>query len=174
MRRIIAPANSTSSYDACGPTYQEMPAYFRRNGYKNLTDSYQTVWQDAWNTKENCFEWMMKRPDYFANFNAYMASRREHQTLWSDVYPLKDDATNLSPERAVFVDVGGGIGHQCADFKEKHPDVPGKVVLQDLPFAVEHAIPTPGVDNQPLDFFTGQPVKGTSLLKSSIHHPENV
>ena len=139
-----------------------MPAYLRKNGYKDLTDSYHTVWQDAYKTKENCFEWIMSRPASFDNFNQYMASRREHQVTWIQFYPVEEDATQLDPARPLFVDIGGGIGHQAAEFKEKYPTLPGKVVLQDLPFAIDHALPTPGVDNQALDFFTGQPVKSES------------
>ena len=120
----------------------------RKVGYHDPTDSYHTVFQDAWDTEQNCFEWMMGHPTYFESFNQYMASRREHQATWIQFYPLKDDATNLSPERPLFVDIGGGIGHQAAEFKARYPDLPGKVILEDLPFAIDHALPTAGVENQ--------------------------
>jgi demethylsterigmatocystin 6-O-methyltransferase len=148
------------SFDTCGPAYQEMPSFLKRHGYKNPSDSYQTVWQDAYNVKENCFEWMMGRPEAFANFNLYMNSRRENQPSWIDVFPVKDDITNLSPERALFVDVGGGIGHQCVEFKRMYPDLPGRVILQDLPFAVQNAISSPGVEAMAHDFTQTQPIKG--------------
>ncbi|KAF2174812.1 S-adenosyl-L-methionine-dependent methyltransferase [Zopfia rhizophila CBS 207.26] len=158
-------------FDDCGPCYQEMPAYLQKTGYRNLTDSYHTVWQDAWHTKESLFEWMMGHPKNFENFNLFMATRRENQTTWIDRYPVKGEATGLSPERALFVDVGGGIGHQCADFKAKYPDLPGRVILQDLPLAVEHAIPTPGVEVMTYDFMTPQPIKGAKFyyLRAVLH-----
>ena len=115
----------------------------------------------------------MSRPESFANLNLYMAGRREHQISWLDHYKL--DSSNLSLERPLFVDIGGSIGHSCAEFKAKYPNLPGRIVLEDLPFAVEHALPTFGVENLAYDFFSGpQPIKGMrekkfSLLPS-LHH----
>lgn len=60
----------------------------------------------------------------------------------------------------LFVDVGGGIGSQCALLKDRLPDLPGRVVLQDLPIVVQHALPTEGVENMSHDFWNEQPVKG--------------
>lgn len=35
----------------------------------------------------------------------------------------------ISPDDIVFVDVGGGIGQQCALLKKKYPKLLGRVVL---------------------------------------------
>jgi len=69
------------------------------------------------------------------------------------------------PERVLYVNVGGGIGHQCAEFRNKYPasQIPGRVVLQDLPATIERALPTEGVENMAHDFFQPQPVKGRFL-----------
>lgn len=103
---------------------------------------------------------MMEHPKNFENFNLFMATRRENQTTWIDRYPVREEATGLSQQRALFVDIGGGVGHQCADFKAKYPDLRGRVILQDLPLAVKHAILTPGVEAMACDFMTPQPIKG--------------
>jgi demethylsterigmatocystin 6-O-methyltransferase len=139
-----------------------MPAFFRKVGYHDPTDSYHTVFQDAHNTKESCFDWLMRHPANFETFNKYMAARRENQKTWIQVYPVEEDATSLAPERPLFVDIGGNIGHQAAEFKAKYPKLPGKVILQDLPGAIQHALPTPGVENQVHDFYEAQPVKSGS------------
>jgi demethylsterigmatocystin 6-O-methyltransferase len=165
------------SFDSCGPIYQEFPAWFKRHGYKNPNDAYNTVFQEACNTKENCFEWMMSHPENFANFNVYMAARRENQTTWIQKYPVLEDLNPNDPmltaDRVLLIDVGGGLGHQAAEFRAAFPDMPGKVLNMDLPFAVEHAktLPSPGVEHIAHDFFMPQPVK--SMCPSSHSHVLN-
>lgn len=93
-----------------------------------------------------------------------MASRREPELSWLSVYPVQerlgDDGDGCRPSRPLYVNIGGGIGHQCAQFRERYPDVPGRVVLQDLPHSIAAALPTPGVENMAHDFFEPQPVEG--------------
>jgi hypothetical protein len=89
-----------------------------------------------------------------------MALRRKPDLSWLSVYPVVEETRSWDPERPVFVNVGGGVGHQCAQFKEKFPDVPGRVILQDMPHSIAQALPTPGVENMVHDFFQPQPVKG--------------
>lgn len=81
---------------------------------------------------------------------------------WLSVYPVVEEAKGVTADRAVFVNVGGGIGHQCAEFKKAHPEIPGRVVLEDLQHSINAALPTPGVENMVHNFFEKQPVKGMS------------
>lgn len=132
-------------------------------------DGLHTVFQDAWNTSLTPFTWFPHNPDKFAYFQKCMALRRGPEVSWLTVYPLSEQlaASNWaddSKDRAVFVNIGGGIGHQCAQFKEKYPDVPGRVILQDLPQSISQALSTPGVENMSHDFFEEQPVKGKLWL----------
>lgn len=53
--------------------------------------------------------------------------------------------------------------HTYMALREKYPDIPGRVILQDLPATVERALPTPGVENMAHDFFQPQPVKGAKF-----------
>lgn len=92
-----------------------------------------------------------------------MAARRAGMPTWLSVYPIESETKGWNPELPVFVDIGGGIGHQCAELKGKYPKLPGKVVLQDLPHCIDHALPTPGVDNTVQNFFEPQPIKGMAL-----------
>jgi demethylsterigmatocystin 6-O-methyltransferase len=65
------------------------------------------------------------------------------------------------------VDIGGAIGHQSIALKQKCPELPGRIIVQDQQGVIdqikEH--PLPGfdrVDAQQYNFFTPQPVKGMS------------
>jgi hypothetical protein len=68
----------------------------------------------------------------------------------------------------VYVDIGGNIGHQCAEFKEAYPDVPGRVVLQDMAHSIAAALPTPGVEKMVHNFFEPQPIKGASFRSKLV------
>ena len=40
---------------------------------------------------------------------------------------------------ALLVDIGGGIGTDVVEFRRRYPNVPGKVVLQELPAVIDSA-----------------------------------
>lgn len=84
------------------------------------------------------------------------------------VYSVREETEGCSPDRPIYVNVGGGIGHQCAQFKELFPEVPGRVILQDLPHSIAKAIPTPGVENMAYDFFQPQPIQG-KIFPQNLH-----
>jgi hypothetical protein len=124
-----------------------------------------TVLQDAWNTKLDAFSWLAKNPEKLGYFNEYMALRRGPKLSWLSVYPMREelascDWASQASTRAIYVNIGGGIGHQCAQFKDAYPDVQGTVILQDLACNVDKALPTLGVRNMVHDFFEEQPIKG--------------
>ena len=148
-------------FDTCSPQWQAMPKFMKKVGYKHLTDAHNTVFQDAWNTKETAFEWFSHQPDELEFFNQYMAARRNADETWLSVYPVEEESKGWPAEEAVYVNIGGSIGHQCQEFKMKYPNIPGRVILQDLPQTIEHALQTPGVENTTYNFFEApNPVKG--------------
>ena len=58
--------------------------------------------------------------------------------------------------------MGGGKGHELANFHKAHPDIPGRLILQDLPIVLDKVRDNPSQDIELMnyDFFTPQPVKG--------------
>ncbi|KAI0148068.1 O-methyl transferase B [Hypoxylon sp. NC0597] len=151
-------------YGIVAKQYQETPAYLKEIGYENPTDETNTAFQYAFDTKVHPFQYMVEHPEQLDHFNKYMALRRQAELSWLAVYPVCEEAAGLTdPERPLYVNVGGGIGHQCAQFKEKYPDLPGRVILEDLPGTVAQALPTPGVENLVHDFFMPQPIKGAKF-----------
>lgn len=118
----------------------------------------------GWDTQEKPFELMLKIPGAMDDFHKYMALRRQAELSWLTVYPVIEETAGLSnSERPLYVNVGGGIGHQCAQFRQKYPNIPGRVILQDLPDTVAIALPTPGVENIAHDFFQPQPIRGAKF-----------
>lgn len=118
----------------------------------------------GWNTRKQPFDLMLTLPGAMEHFHTYMALRRQAELSWLNVYPVHEETAGLTdPERALYVNVGGGIGHQCAQFREKYPDIPGRIILQDLPDTIARALPTAGVENMAHDFFEPQPVRGAKF-----------
>jgi hypothetical protein len=136
----------------------------KKTSYQNPTDELHTAFQDAWETSMHAFAWFAEHPDHLTPFNDYMALRREPQLSWLTVYPVGEEARECNPERPLYVNVGGGVGHQCAQFKERYADLPGRVILQDLPHSISEALKIPGVENMVHNFFEPQPIKGKPVF----------
>ena len=82
---------------------------------------------------------------------------------WLSVFPLAQELSDWrpSPVQAVFVDIGGGFGHQCQALKEANLDLKGRVILQELPQILDHVPPLGNIETQVYNFFEPQPIKGT-------------
>lgn len=78
----------------------------------------------------------------------------------------------------LMIDIGGGMGQDIQRFKQKYPDVGGRLILQDLPRTVANAVVSEGIETMGYDFFTPQPVKGQDgtsplpLSTPSALHPQ--
>ena len=159
-------------FDTLGPVYQELPNFLADTMYQDMTDSAKTAWQPAWKTEEPVFLWMEKHQQNASNFNQWMAHRRKDMATWLSVFPVEQEFKGTSTKHDVlFVDIGGNIGHQCAEFRAKYPNLQGRVILQDLPHAIDMALRTPGVENTVHDMFTPQPVKDAKFyyIRAVLH-----
>ena len=123
-----------------------------------------TLFQYAHGT-DVIFGLLEKNPEQKQAFDDYMASRRgANLPQWFEIYPAAEKFANAiqDPTASLMVDVGGGPGQELIRFKEKYPDIPGRLVLQDLPLTLRRIDKLPeGIESMEYDFFTPQPVKGT-------------
>lgn len=142
-----------------------MPDFFAENNYQDITSNTNTPFQKAHNTKLTSFEWLVQHPKHFENLQKVMTSLQGSE--WTEGFDLLDkEAQKIHSgapqpgEKQFFVDVGGGHGHQCRELGKKYPTLLGRMVLQDLPEAVEKLAPIEGVQVQAYDFFQPQTVTG--------------
>ena len=57
---------------------------------------------------------------------------------WMDVFrPDELIQGQKGSDVPLLVDIGGGLGTDVMEFRRRYPNVPGKVVLQELPAVVE-------------------------------------
>ncbi|KAG8158549.1 hypothetical protein KVR01_011671 [Diaporthe batatas] len=160
-------AGMNQTFQTIAPAVIKAPDFFRDTEFRNPDNNVKTPFQIVNNTDRPAFEWAHEhRPELIAEFGLWMTALRGQQT-WLDVLDFESlikgsgaEAAAITPETPVFVDVGGGIGSQCAILKSKLPNLPGRVILQDLPAVIEHALPTEGVEVTAHNFWTEQPVKG--------------
>jgi len=162
-------AGLNHTFDSVGPGYQALPEFLKETGYKNPDDVSYSPFHKGHNTKLAIFDWFQANPEKLGFFAQWMTAQREGMPTWLDEYPLYHDV--LDPERVLFVDVGGGVGHQCLAIKTRYPDIPGRIILQDLSDTLKQALPTEGVEPMIHDFFQPQLVKNAKYyyMRNILH-----
>ncbi|KAF3059332.1 Demethylsterigmatocystin 6-O-methyltransferase [Daldinia childiae] len=170
----VVEAGISHYFGLSAPQYQCLPDLLKQTSYQTPVDEANTAFHMAFRTTLDPFSWFAQNPTYLADFHAYHALRRQPDATWLSVYPIETEAAGWPTDQPLYINVGGGVGHQCAQFKEKHPNLGGRVILQDLPHSVAEALPTPGVENMAYNMFEPQPVIGAKFyhLRAVLHnHP---
>ncbi|QLI74708.1 Demethylsterigmatocystin 6-O-methyltransferase [Metarhizium brunneum] len=158
-------------HDNVGPAIQALPDFLKENKYQDITSAVDTPLQKAWNTDLPAFIWVQSKPENFTHFNQFMAGGRLGMPTWLDAYPYKEKTKGLKTEQPFFIDVGGGIGHQAVALREKLPELPNKIILQDIPATLEHAIKHPGIEIVAQDLFEPQTITNARIyyMRNIIH-----
>ncbi|UNI14261.1 hypothetical protein JDV02_000906 [Purpureocillium takamizusanense] len=133
-----------------------------------------TLFEYALGTK-TIFGHLERNEEQKKSFDDYMASRRmPNAPQWFEIFPAVQQLGDVRGDAAVLlVDVGGGPGQELARFKERHPEKPGRLILQDLPLTLRRIEKLPeGIEAMEYDFFTPQPVKGARayFLRDVLHN----
>ena len=117
------------------------------------------------------FEHLHANPPYGPQFNHHMGGYRQGRPSWMDkgFYPVRErliEGFDSAPDAALLVDIGGGLGHDLDEFRRKHLDAPGRLILQDLGNVLGEIVELDSkIDRMEYDFHTEQPVKG------KLHQP---
>ena len=123
--------------------------------------------------KQPLWEFFAQHEDHQKYFADYMSARRVGLATWHETFPMAEvlgPGTKDNPNAVLLVDVAGNSGHEALGFSKAHPEVPGRVVCEDLPPVIEMHQKKGHDDKLELmkyDFFTEQPIKGMYL------QPEN-
>ena len=128
-------------------------------------------------TLHHFFAWLQENPEAAAQFNNYMAGYSKSRARWTDdgCVPLDDvlgKGASASNDAALLVDIGGGSGQDIELFQKRRGELPGRVVLQDLPAVIEACKSglSPGIEAMGYDFFTPQPLLGGSMYCPFIRY----
>lgn len=155
--------------------------FLEATDYQNPADTNNGPWQFAYSTKDHYLDWLTQNPeDAHQNpedahaFNVTMRVNRQVEgAQWFDIYPVEGRLSVSSNDRVQLVDIGGGLGHDLAGLKRKFPNLPGRLVLEDLPDVIEHAKESieDGIGIVGYNMFTEQPLKGAKAyyLRTVLH-----
>lgn len=142
-----------------------MPDFFAENKYQHIDSITNTPFQKAHHTTLSSFDWYVQNPQHFESLQKVMTAMEGAE--WTVGFKLLDSEAKKVPsvapqasEKPFFVDIGGGHGHQCIQLGKKYPNLLGRLVLQDLPAAVNKLLPIEGVKIEAHDFFEKQPIPG--------------
>ena len=153
---------STASFDVLSPSWNNLPAYLKKSNYQNPTDVMNAAFHEAHNTTSHFIPFLDTKPDFQRSFQVYMTGFNEGRTSWTDFFPVEEElgkGARQDPQAIMFVDIGGGMGHEGLALKKRYPDLPGRFVNQDLAQIVSDQ-KLDGIESMAHDFFTPQPLKG--------------
>jgi hypothetical protein len=109
-------------------------------------------------------EWVPQHPEVLASFQQWMVAQRDGHTNWLDFYPFEkhvvDNFDENDPDGVLLVDMGGSMGQEILEIQRRYPQLPGCMVLQDLPSTIEKFTPSEGMQAMVHEIFTPQPIKG--------------
>jgi hypothetical protein len=150
-------------FDLATRSLANLPRYLEKTGFAHV-DGAPGPFQDCNNTEDGMFGYLMKEPKMMANFNAFMGGSIATRPDWFSAFDARSimlDGAKKDSEAILFVDIGGGEGHDIVAFQRAFPDAPGKFVLQDLPPVIDNIKAlNDKIVRQKIDFFHEQPVKG--------------
>ncbi|KAI9740463.1 MAG: hypothetical protein M1834_005043 [Cirrosporium novae-zelandiae] len=160
-------------YDQAMPSAAKLPEYFKSTSYRCPVKANAGPFQFANNTNLNSYAYWNKT-GAAENFNTFMAGKFKAPVQWQDYYPVQEELIGNRSEPVVFVDVGGGRGHELEVLKAKFPQTPWKMVLEDLPHVIDDNKGTldESVELLKHDMFTPQPIKGARayFLRGILHN----
>ncbi|KAL9008113.1 MAG: hypothetical protein Q9173_006729, partial [Seirophora scorigena] len=159
-----------SRFDIFTPAAVKLPEYMQSQKYQNPTQSTSSAF--AYTTGSEFWGHLNRTPEHSRIFNEFMATRRQGQVRWFDIYPVglelasfaQDTNNNPLGERDILlVDVGGNRGHDLVELRARCPNLVGRMVLQDLPDVVADTSFDPddgkGIEAMAHDFFQPQPIR---------------
>jgi hypothetical protein len=145
--------------------YINTPQWLAERSWQHPEDARNTVASFTWGTPDTTlFEYFAQHPDAGERFGAMMVVQASGKTMWADdgAYPVKERLGNANEDEVLVVDIGGGSGHDLLGLKARHPELKGRLILQELSYMIDQvADKLEGVKPMVHDFRTPQPVKGT-------------
>ncbi|KAI1329424.1 S-adenosyl-L-methionine-dependent methyltransferase [Xylariaceae sp. FL0255] len=117
-------------FDNIGPCFQAFPDFLVETKYQDVTNSFNTAFQRAFDTSETAFKWLPKYPERFGPLQQVMTVQGAAGVPWFEVFPFEKELAGFIGS-CIFVDVGGGFGHQCHILVNRFQDL--KEIIVNIP-----------------------------------------
>jgi hypothetical protein len=160
---LHAPKIEATRYDSSVPTIAKIVEFLKETGFQNPEGK--SPFEHAFG--ESLWSWVGDDAQRQTDMMDYMAGRRKGGIRWVEVFNPESllPTARTGKNDVLLVDVGGNQGHDLKMFQEHRGNLPGRLVLQDLPEAVKkHKKLLEGIEVMAYDFFTPQPIKGIDIL----------
>ncbi|KAK4504757.1 hypothetical protein PRZ48_002719 [Zasmidium cellare] len=163
------------------PAIHSLPQWLRTHDMQSPTDVHDTAFQLGFNTKDEPFTWFAAHPENLQAGAAFMSAQRADQKGWIEddtIFPSQDltlSPTDLAANRVLFIDIGGGVGHQSIALRTHRPNLQGRILLQDLPHTLALADTTRllalDIETMSYDCHTPQPIAGAKAyyMRNVLH-----
>ncbi|KAF2999571.1 hypothetical protein E8E14_003746 [Neopestalotiopsis sp. 37M] len=162
-----------------------VPQFLEKIGYTSPSDPSFCAWNIGWETDDPPWVWLQTRPELAKYVSDWMAVQREGLPSFLDAVDFENKfGKSTNDSTPLIVDMGGGLGHQCVLFRQKYPNLLGRVILQDQPHVIDQvrSTPLPGfgesaIEAQIHDLMMPQPIKGARAyyLRNVLHDfPDHV
>ncbi|GAB1206283.1 hypothetical protein APSETT445_004968 [Aspergillus pseudonomiae] len=149
-------------FDISGPCTQILPDFLAERDYRDITSNKDCVFQKAFNSDLTMFEWMPQHPKHMESLGHLMALERP--VSWVDHFPVLEELGDFpGPDKVLMVDIGGGFGQQSKALRAKFSNLPGRVIVQDIPQTLANAQPAAGVEFMEHNFFEPQPIQNAKF-----------
>ncbi|KAJ5794560.1 O-methyltransferase [Penicillium paradoxum] len=153
-------------HDIMLPSFTATPQFLAETKYTNPSNITSTPFQLGHHTKLTFFEYLAKHPEQAQQFNNFMGLYATDRPRWLDEghFPVREilgKGASTDEDAVLLVDVGGGKGHDLVLFQKRYGDLPGRMILQDMPSVIEQAGQlSEGLEATAHDFFKENPIKG--------------
>lgn len=157
-----------------------IPGFLAKTNYQATSDSHgHCAANVGLNIENTLFQYAGENPAMAALMLNYMKHWRDGRpTAWDNRIELSDfkmSNADVQSNRVLMVDVGGGSGHEMVNFRQKHPELPGRLVVEDLEHQInlvdQDEYAKLGIEAVAHDFTKPQPVKGAKVyfLRHIMH-----
>ena len=162
------------------PGLAAFPAWLAKNKYRSPSSSKDCAFQDALDTDLDAFEYLAANPKQAQATFEYMAWQKVRNKSWMDgtvdvAKEFRLEEAEVAEGRVLIVDVGGGSGHQCLEFRAAFPERKGRLVVQDTEVMIgmidRNEAERVGLEPMVHDFLTPQSIKGAKVyyLRTVLH-----
>jgi demethylsterigmatocystin 6-O-methyltransferase len=122
-----------------------------------------TPFQIGHHTNMGFYQLLDLHPVEKAAFHRVMEHLAATVPSWLDQIAFDQEFAQTSPstpDTILFVDIGGGIGHQCTTIAKKYPNLIGRIILEDQPQVLALSVVAERIEKIPYDYLTVQPIQG--------------
>ncbi|KAF2654763.1 S-adenosyl-L-methionine-dependent methyltransferase [Lophiostoma macrostomum CBS 122681] len=113
------------------------------------------------------FEWLAANPWAWQLAQVHMKAHRKGRPTFFDALDFeKRFAQDATSSTVLLVDIGGGTGSQTRTFRQRFPDLPGRVIVQDRPEVIANVkddLEKANIEAEVYDMFKPQPIKGARV-----------